>query len=811
MNDLRFAIRQLLKNPGFTAVAVLTLALGIGANTVVFSVARTVLLRPLGFDGENRLMWFRLENTQSGANEDRLSWQDMEDLRGGTQSFESVATLGSPGVTWEDGDQSDEVPALRVTPSLGAALRLRPALGRMLLPSDIAAGEAPVVLISHELWQSRYGGRSNVLGQSVRLDQKARTIVGVLPAGLQFPLERAPVLATGSILQAGQQWFWLPMSVPRGEDRTSRSARMFQAMGRLKPGVTEARARAELAALGQRLAAEFPESNRNWSFDMVSLRDQIFGRTRRGIPLLAAAVAAVLLICCVNLANLLLARGVARQRELAVRLALGAGRSRLVRALMMESLLLSLLGGGTGIPFAYGALQFIRELAAASVPFIREATIDGTVVAFTAGVSLLTALVFGWLPALRQSRADAAAALRTGPRSTGGPQIRAWQQGLLVGQIAVVLVLLVSAALLLESFRRLLGQDLGYQPRSVVAMDLDTPGFDTNGDVCRMYRALRERLAALPGVEAVGTVSSAPLTGKWPLNERPNLVGQSVPEADRPALAATFIAFDYFQAMGIPLRDGRFFRDDELKDDGYGQIVILNEAAATLLFPGRSAIGGRFTVGSNPNRILEVVGVVKDTRDVRLEERPQPRFYWQYPFGGAQVVVRGRVPAKALIPMLREAVQQTNARVRIAGVRPMMEIVAATVAERRFLLIMVVTYAVLALGIASLGLFGVVAYQVAQRRNEFGVRLALGASPRGLLCLVLIQAARLTTVGLVIGLGASLATSRLLASQLFGLSPHDPSLLMTVCGLLFLVALIACWLPARRAAKVDPMVALRYE
>jgi putative ABC transport system permease protein len=811
MHDLRFAIRQLLKNPGFTAVAVLTLALGIGANTVVFSVARTVLLRPLGFDGEERLMWIRLANTQTGASETRLSWRDMEDIRASTQSFELVATFGSPGAIWEDGDQSEEVSALQVTPNLADALRLRPALGRMFLPSDSAAGDEPVVLISHELWQSRFGGSPGVLGQTVRLDKKSNTIVGVLPAGLQFPLERAPVLGTGNILRAGQHWFWLPMPEPRGEDLTSRGARMFLPVGRLKPGVTEESARAELSALGKRLAVEHPESNRNWSFDAISFRDQILGRTRQGIPLLAAAVAAVLLICCVNLANLLLARGVTRQRELAVRLALGAGRARLARAVMMESVLLSLLGGGAGIAFAHGALLIIRNLASTSVPFIHEASMNGTVIAFTAAVSLLTALVFGLLPAWRQSRAEAADALRTGGRATGGPQIRAWQQGLLVGQIAAVLVLLASAGLLLESFRRLIGQDLGYQPQSVIALDLNQSGFDTNGDVCRMYRALRERLAALPGVEAVGTISSAPLTGKWTFNERPSIVGQPVPEADRPTVAATFVAFDYFQAMGIPLRDGRFFRDAELKDDGYGQIVILNEAAAAVLFPGRSAIGGRFTVGSNPDRVLEVVGVVKDTRDVRLEEKPQPRFYWQYAFGGAQVVVRGRAPSAALMPLLRDAVQQIDSRVRLESMRPMTKIVASTVAERRFLMVMVAAYAAVALGVAAVGIFGVVAYQVAQRRNEFGVRLALGASPRGLLRLVLVQAGRLAMAGLMIGLGVSFATNRLLDNQLFGLSPHDPFLLMTVSGVLLFVALLASFFPARRASRVDPMEALRYE
>jgi putative ABC transport system permease protein len=811
MNDLKFALRQLLKNPGFTAVAVLTLAVGIGANTVVFSLARTVLLRPLGFDGEERMMWIQRVNTQTGASENQLSWQDLDDIRNSAQSFESVVTDNSSDADWEEGDRTQQVPVLRVTPNLADALRLRPVLGRLLQPSDADANAEPVVLISHELWQSRFGGSPDVLGQTVRLDRKVRTIVGVLPPGVKFPIVRAPQSGSGSIVKAGMKPFWLPMPQPRGEDGTARGARMFLGIGRLKPGVTEKAARAELVALGKRLAVDHPESNRHWSFTVLSFRDQVFGRTRQGIPLLGAAVAAVLLICCVNLANLLLARSVVRQRELAVRLALGAGRARLVRALMMESGLLSLLGGSTGIAFAHGALQIIRDLASTTVPFIREATLDGIAVAFTAGLSLLTALVFGLLPALRQSRADAADALRTGTRSTGGPQIRAWQQGLLVGQIAVVLVLLVSAGLLLESFRRLLGQDLGYQPRSVITMDLGQSGFASNGDVCRMYRALRERLAALPGVEAVGTISSVPLMGKWTFSIKAHTPDEPKPEAERPALAAGFIAFDYFQAMDIPLLEGRHFREDELRDDGYGAIVILNQSAASLLFPNRSAVGQRLNIGASAHRIYEVIGVVKDTRDVRLEEKAQPRLYWHYAFGGAQVVVRSSVPASALIPMLRDIVPKIDSRVRLESAYPMTEIVASTVAERRFLMVMVASYAAISLAIAAIGIFGVVAYQVAQRTNEFGVRLALGASPSGLLRLVLWQAGRLALVGLLAGLAVSFATNRLLASQLFGLTPHDPMLLTVVSVLLLFVALLASLFPARRAARTNPMEALRHE
>jgi predicted permease len=811
MTELRIALRLLLRNSGFTAVATFTLALGIGANTVVFSVARTVLFRPLGFEGEDRLMWIRRVSTGTGAAENPVSWRDMEDLRSLARSFDVLVTDGSNDVAWEQGERSENVPAVRATPGLVTALDLRPALGRLFVPSDAEPGE-PVVLISHDLWQSRYQGSPAVLGQTVRLDQQTRRIVGVLPPGIEYPVVRALSSGNGSAGRAGEKPFWIPMSAPRGEDAISRGARMFLGVGRLKPGVSESAARAELAAISARLAAEFPETNRYWSFDLLSFREQVFGRTMRGIPLLGAAVVGVLMICCVNLANLFLARGVGRRQEMAVRLALGAGRGRLVRSLMTESLLLALAGGIVGLPLAAAGLEAIRNLAASLVPFIQETRLDGTAVGFTAGVALLAALVSGLLPALRLSRFEATESLRCGSRWMGGPRVRAWQNSLLVGQVATVLVLLASAGMLLESFRRLLGQDLGYRTDSVLAMDLDTSGkFETNGDNLRMYRALRARLAALPGVEAVGTVSSAPLTGKWTFDEKPDVVGNRLPEADRPTVGARFVAFDYFQAMGTPLLEGRLFRDSELEDDGYGRTVILNETAAKVLFPGRSAVGGRFTVGSNPDRVLEVVGMVRDTRDVRLEEKPQPRFYWQYAFGGAQVVVRSPMAARSIAPMLVRIARETDSRIVGAEVRPMSGIVAGAVGERRFLMTMLTAYAAVALGIAVVGIFGVVAYQVAQRTNEFGIRLALGSSPRGVMRIVLLQAFRLVATGVFGGLLVSVGTNRLLASQLFGLSPYDPWLLGGVSLLVLGASLAASALPARRAARVDPMVALRSE
>ncbi len=808
--DIRYAFRQTRKNPGFTTVAALTLALGIGANTMVFSVAKAVLFRPLPLTSPESLMWLRLLNTQTGFTEERLSWRDMEDIRESTQSFEAVALFGNRGAVWKQSHGEEELQALGVTSGLADVLTIRPVLGRSFVPSDEDEGAPPVVMISHELWQARFGGSPDIIGQTLRLDEASRTVVGVLPPGLQFPLEKTPSAGTGSTLNPGLKSFWFPIGV-HGEDRVSRNSRMFLPVGRLKRDATEKSARVELAALGKRLTADHPETNRNWSFDLESFRDQILGQTRKGIPMLAFAVAAVLLICCVNLANLLLARGVKRQREHAVRLALGAGRTRLIQTLMTENLLLSILGGGAGIIVAMAGLKAIRSLGSTNVPFVREAGVDGPVIFFTACLSIVTALLFGLLPALWQSRIGPSKSLGSGTRTTGGPQIRRWQQGLLAGQIAIVLALLASAALLLESFRRLIGQDLGYNPRSVIALDLKGRGFESNELMCRAYRALIERLKALPGVEAVGTISSVPLTGKWTFSEKPLVVGTSTPEAERPSLEATFIAFDYFKAMGIPLLDGRFFRDSELNDNGYGQAIVLNQAAAQLVFPGRSAVGGKFTVGSNPDRILEVIGVVQDTRDVRLDQNPPPRFYWQYAFGGAQVVVRSQTPSRRLNPFLLDAIRQTDSRFSVVRVQPMTEIITDTVAERRFLMSILSFYAAIALGVMTLGIFGVVAYQVAQRTNEFGIRLALGANSGGLMRLVILQTGRVVAIGLAIGLTLSFVAARLLSSQVFGLSPHNPILLASVSTLLLLFALLACFLPARRAAKVNPMEALRHE
>ncbi|MBL9138057.1 MAG: ABC transporter permease, partial [Verrucomicrobiales bacterium] len=622
--DIVIAVRSLRNRPGFSLAAVLILAIGIGANTAVFAVAKAVLFRPLGFEEADGLVWLRSTRTAAGASDWEVSWREMEDVREASTAFQAIGTFGLMESRWEENGDVEHLQSIQINPGLVEVLRLRPVLGRTIQAADVAEGAEAVVMVSEELWKTRLGGKPEVLGTQLRLDRQVSTIIGVVPAGFEFPVERLQSTGNGSRLTTGIKDVWLPMPTPKGSDLTSRAARMFLGVARLAPGVTFEKARSEVVAIGERAAREHADTSRGFGLDLLTMRDQVLGRTRHAIPMVAAAVAAVLLMGCVNLAHLMVARGVERHRETALRLALGAGRRKLLRSAAWEAGCLAVAGGGAGLVAAVGIVHGMVQLGGGHVPFLREASIDPASAAFTFGLSVLTVLVFAVVPAWRATRVDPADALRAGPRASSMPGLRQWHRGMLVGQTAAVLVLLLSAGLLLESYRRLMRLDLGYHPESVVTFDVASRDFETNGDVCRMYRRLRERVAAIPGVLAVGTISSVPLTATWNINEKPQVVGRPVPEADRPVVAANFVAFDYFQAMRIPLIEGRYFYESELDDHGYGRKVILNQAAARVLFPGNSAVGGHLTVGSNPDRELEVIGVVRDTRDVRLEDEARP-------------------------------------------------------------------------------------------------------------------------------------------------------------------------------------------
>lgn len=804
-NELRLAFRQLSRRPAFVAVIVLTLALGIGANTLVFSLARTVLGHPHGYPDADHVGWIERRGVHSGTREELLSWRDHEDLRERVEAFAAVALLGRPGGQWEHDGTREDVALAISSAGLVEVLGMRPELGRLLRAEDTLPGAEPVIVLAHEFWQARMAGAADVLGRSLRLDGRDHRIVGVLPAAFRFPEANPFTLPVAAAPQ-----LWRPILV-QGEDRESREARMFQALARRRAEMSEARVLGRLQVVGQRLAAEFPASNRLWDFGWVRLRDRELGGWKWGLPLLTVAVAGVLLVCCLNVANLLLARCVVREREFAVRRALGASSSRLVVGLLMEGLALAVAGGVLGVALAEAGLHLVKLRGSGVIPWVTEARLDGAVVGFVMALAVTSALLVALLPAWWQFRGQPMGVLGATGRSTSGKSVHGWQRGLLVAQVAIVLAVLSATALLGESLRRLLRQDLGFRTDAVVAMDLQTPDFPTNEAVFRAYQRLRERLLTLPGVTAVGTISSVPLTDKWTFSERADVVGQSRPEEEQPLLAATFVAFDYFQALQIPLLDGRFFREEELHGDGNGPEVILNASAARALFPDGRAVGRRITMNSSSDRALEVVGVVGDTRDMRLEERPQPRLYWHYPLGSAQVVVRSAGSLGTLMESVRRVVPQVDTRLRIEHLRPLDDVVLGTVAQRRLVWQLLAAYAGLAVVIAAVGVFAVVHFQVARRVPEFGIRLTLGATGAGLVRLVLREILLSVVAGLVLGLGIAVLTNRLVAAQLYEVSPQDPGLLLGVVVVLLFVALVAGWFPARRASAVDPVLALRSE
>lgn len=804
MTDLKLAARRLLRKPGFALVAILTIALGIAANTVIVAVAKGILHRATVINEPERVVWIQGIRPEGGP-ERRLSFTDMEDFRK-TQSFEEIALFGtSGGGVWEP-QPGQLVPLTGIMPSAGLmkALGISPVLGRMFEPSDKDA-----ILISHELWQEKLGGRMDVIGSRMNFGEETKTILGVIPKGLEFPWGRIPYGGTGAAARAGVQDMWtqLPVDPPKDEERAQRH---FHAIARLKPGVSIESARNEVKTISARLAETFPVTNKGFTFDLVSLRDHTFGATQNGIYILGLAALAVWLIGCVNLANLLLAQGLSRARELSVRVAIGARRIDLLKSVFTESFLLAMAGGVAGILLALWIVELTRRFGPAGVPFLNEIRLNSMAVFSGFGLAALTAFVFGLAPAIRQSRAQPMDALR-GAHATAGSQTRGWQNGLIVGQVALSLTLLLAAALLLESFRRVTGLDLGYKPDQVVAMDLYASRSATNEMDTVRARRLKEHLAALPGVQAVGTIQSTPLTGRWTFLERTRVDGIETPETEQLTMGLNMIAFDYFQAMGVTLVAGRFFRDDEMSDRDYPPITILNESAAARLFPGQSALGKRIFYQHNDKKSYEVVGIVKDARDLRIEDKGQPAGYILMAFPDAQFVVRGTGDLAGMAGMLRREVGRFDWRIVVNDVRPMRAIVSGLLAERRFVAILLGSFATIALAIASLGVFGVMAYQVAQRHREFGVRLALGALPRDVKRLVLGWGGRITVLGIGLGIPLALAAGAALRSQLFEISHLDPSVYCAALTLMLASAFWASWLPARRASKVNPMDALRCE
>jgi predicted permease len=809
MHDLKFAFRQLAKNPGFTAVAVLTLALGIGANTAIFSLIHASMLRALPFPDSDRLVvvWANNPGLKLGlpaippANTNVAQW------RQGSKSFARVAAFTPRTVDLADGGDPERVGAAGVTSGLLETLGVVPVLGRTLAPDEEAPGGPPVALISHGLWQRRFGADPTLLGRQISINGEKRTVIGILPPGFDFPRSSEwPAFFPF----AGRTDVWLPLGFDTKE-WLSRDERALAVVARLKTGTGLRQAQSEMDAFAVREANDHPNSHKGWNLSLVSLREQMAGKSQTALLILFAAVALVLVIACVNVANLLLARGVARQQEMAVRSALGAGRRRLVRQLLTEGVLLAALGCGSGLLVAEGCLRIFLSLNPVTHSRLDEASLDPAVLGFTAFIALVTSAVFGLVPALQASRMDLSKSLHEGARGTGGSvSVRA--RGWLIGsQVAFALVLLTTAGLMFRSFLRVQAVQPGFQSDSVLAFDLQLPDarYPDDASKVRLFQQLTARLESLPGVRAAGAISYLPLGGGENMGGFTVEGDASVAPGNEPAAERRWVTSGYFAALNIPIKQGRVFTPAD--NANVTPVLVVNETLARQFLAARDPVGQKLKVGG---AWRTVVGVVSDVRSSSLEGRIRPQVYVpqaQWSWAGMTFVVRTEGNALLLASAARRELKTLDSLLPAANVRTMAQVVSNATSARRFNMALVAFFALAALLLTMIGIYGVVAFVVRRRSREIGVRIALGSQRQAVYLLVIKQGMKPVVFGSILGLAGSLALSRLVASQLYEISPSDPLTLTTVVGLLVTFALLACWLPARRAARLDPMVALKTE
>jgi putative ABC transport system permease protein len=810
LNDVRFGLRMLAKNPGFTAVAVLTLALGIGANTAIFSVVNSVLLKPLPYAEPDRLvdvesMWMR-----GGPHPNALSYPDFFDFRSRNHVFEHLVTGHDTSVALTGIGSPMQLDAEMVTWDLFPALGIQPAMGRGFLPSEEAAG-THVVVLSHVLWQTQFGGDRGIVGRTVTINRKPYTVVGVAPVGFAFPVNE-PKIQLWTTIAADRE-------APPGDTAITeeRGAHLLTALGRLKPGVRVEQARADLNVIAAALSKQYPDSNTN--DPQASVRPELetlTGESRTPLLILLGAVGLVLLIACANIANLLLARTANREQEMAVRAALGASRGRVVRQLLTESLMLALLGGAIGTVLAEYALRVVLPLGGESIPRLAQASIDERVLGFSLLLVFLTSVFFGLAPALHASKVELSSSLTE--RSRAGARKHELIRGaLVVAQVTLGLVLVTGAGLLMASFLRLESSDLGLKPDHLLTYKFSLPEPQYNGaQQVRFYDQLLERMRAVPGVQSAAGIWPLPLGGSnatvsFDIEEHP------ASQPNRPSSRMAFATPDYFSTAGIPLLRGRYFTDrDDLKAP---RVLIVNKAFADKYFPGEDVLGKRITPGASgegdeKETIHEIVGVVGSAKLFAMDAQPQPIYYfpfkqliWEPPV----MMLRTSLPPRTLESAVRREMAALDPMVPVYEIRTMEELLSTEVTEPRFHTLLLGCFAGIALVLTMVGLYGVMAYAVTQRTREIGLRIALGASRSTVLSMVLNRALLLLAAGLVLGLGASLAADRLLQSMLFGISAMNPMVLGLSGLLVGLTGLLAAYLPARRAAAMNPMVALRYE
>lgn len=807
LQDIRYAFRMLLKRPSFTVIVVLTLALGIGANTTIFSAIDAVLLNPLPYKDAERLMVVWETNKQLGPemwDRNEAAIGNFLDWRSRSQSFDQLGALFDTDMNLTGVGEPQRIKSCVVTANFFQVLGVQPLLGRSFPPEAETPGSPFTAIISHELWQRQFGSDPSLINKDLTLNGHQVSVIGVMPPGfeLQFPI-------------TGHVDMWVPMIIDAADpDYHDRGNNFLYTLGRLKPGVSHEQAQTEMNLIASQLQQQYPETNTEKGVRVVALHKQVVGKVESYLYMLFAAVGFLLLIACANVAGLLLARVTARHREVAIRMAVGASRWRLIRQLLTESVILSALSGLLGLLIAYGGVKLLVALTPSEVPRLHEIGLHVPVFLWTLTISIVTGVLFGLAPAVQASNTDLNTALKENSgRSSQGSGLR---NLLVVSEVAVALLLLVGAGLMTKSFFRLQQVDPGFDETNVVSMNIALPTSKYRGpQVNTFYDQLIERVKNLPGVKSVAGISPLPLSNS---NISSRFVIEGAPVAalaDRPYAGIRVVTPDYFQTMSIRHLNGRLFTEQDR--DKTPKVIIVNEALASRYWPNQDAVGKRlgfFDEYPAKQEWLEIVGVVGNVRHKALETEVMPEVYFPYkqlPGNFMSLVVRAASEPASMVPAIRNQVLSVDKDQPVSDIMTMEQRVAKSVASKRFVMSLLGSFSILALGLAAVGIYGVMAYLVTQRTQEIGVRMALGAQKRDVLKLVVGKGMVLAVVGTAIGLIASLALTRLMRSLLFEVTPTDWLTFMIVSVVLLAVALLACYIPARRATKVDPLIALRYE
>jgi putative ABC transport system permease protein len=800
--DLRYGVRMLMKNPGFTLAAVLSLAIGIGANSALFSVVNGVVLRPLPYNEPERLIRIWHNKIRAGMDQMPVSAGSVIEWRDHAQSFAGVAAYFQTASVFTGDGEPEQVLGAGISADLFPLLGIQPMLGRGFTQAENASGNEKVLLLSHKLWQRRFGGDPAVVGRSITLDHTNHyTVTGVMPPGVSFP-------------EVSE--FWKPETVIA---KGRHDMRMISVIARLKPGVSVAQAATELELINPRLHQQHPNDYDGWSVNLLALHDSVVGKARQALLVLFGAVGFVLLIACANVANLLLARAAARQKEIAVRAAMGASRLRLLRQMLTESSLLAALGGGLGLLLARWGVRALVALKPPDLPRLDQVGVDARVFGFTLATAALVGIVFSLIPALQYSKPDVHAALKEGAaRSNAGRGPRRYGlRGVMVAlQTALAVVLLVGAGLMVKSFIKLRQVELGFDPTNVVALTIAPPfnRFENDQRTLDYYQRMLDALKTVPGVSAVAAMTGMPVGGAF-MSTSLLVAGRPEPsEAESDAWRAflTIASPDYFRAIGNPLRQGRLFTEGD--NEAAPPVALINESLARAFFPSANPIGQRISMRGERDKQYEIVGVVADLKQFKVDEANKPGFY--LPFRQREVafmnlVARSTVDPAILIPSLRSRILEVDRFTPITRVRTLEQVVTASTGERRFYMLLLALFAAIAVTLAAIGIYGVMAYSVTQRTHEIGVRMALGAGSNRILRMIIGQGLLLVLTGAALGLVAAFSLTRVMTSLLFSVSPTDPLTFTVILLALIAVGLAACYLPARKATRIDPLAALRRE